>query len=336
MKKIITVNGAVPVSDCHMVLSHEHLFIDLTNQKAAGASVRPLLKSDREKLMHDPYCMADNLLIDDFCVAEKECAALLPSGCDTVVDCSTNEIGRNPQRLQELAKKTNMKIVMGCGCYTADTHSGKFISLSESEAAEQLVAEVTEGINGILPGVIGEIGTSKEILPSEKKALIAAAEAHKASNLAIQIHIYPWSTNGLQAMQILLERGVAPQKIVICHSDVQPQWDYIHELLKSGVYVELDNFGKEFTPEKGNFADGNFAKDSERAALAVKIIEKGFGSQLLLTNDICLKCMLAQFGGAGYGHIFNNIVPMIEKYGISREYLYNKILRENPLNMLAV
>ena len=336
MKKIITVTGAIPVSECRMILSHEHLFIDLTNQKSADASLRPLQKTDYAKMMTDPYCIQDNLLINDFQIAVNECMVLAESGCNTIVDCSTPEIGRNPEQLRNLAIETNLNIVMGCGYYTADTHPAGFAAKSTSEASEDLTSQVINGENGIFPGIIGEIGTSKEILPDEEKALIAAAAAHRASNLAIQVHIYPWSNNGLKAMDILSAHGVAPEKTVICHSDVEPQWDYIKALLKAGVYVELDNFGKEFTPDTNGFAAGHFIKDTERAKLAARIIDEGYGSQLLLTNDICLKCMLMQFGGQGYRHIFNNILPMIEKHGIDRDYLQNTVMRENPLNMLAV
>ncbi|MBO5668409.1 MAG: hypothetical protein J6S43_04715 [Lentisphaeria bacterium] len=336
MKKIITVTGEIPLSACRMVLSHEHLFIDLTNQKAAGALVRPLLKSDHDKLMCDPYCMQDNLLINNFRLAVNECRMLLESNCNTVVDCSTTEIGRDPEKLHRLALETGMNIVMGCGYYTQDTHPAYFARMSETEAAEKLISEVVNGINGIRPGVIGEIGTSAELLKDEKKALLAAAKAHQASGLAVQVHIYPWSTNGLPAAQILLDNGVRADKIVICHSDVEPQWDYIRTLLKLGVWVELDNFGKEFTPADGGFASGKFIKDAERAKLAAEIIDAGYGKQLLLTNDICLKCMLTDFGGKGYRHIFDTVVPLISGYGISENYLKTEILRENPLNMLAI
>lgn len=336
MKKIITVNGAVPVSECRMILPHEHLFIDLTNQKSANASELPLKKSDHEKMMIDPYCMRDNLLLNDFQTAADECMPLAKSGCNTVVDCSTPEIGRIPEQLRELALKTHLNIVMGCGHYTADTHSERFTAMSAEAASEELTSQVVNGENGIFPGIIGEIGTSKEILPNEEKALIAAAAAHRASNLAVMVHIFPWSQNGLKAADILASNGVSPSKTVICHSDVDPDWDYIKALLKAGVYVELDNFGKEFTPAENSFAAGIFIKDTERVKLAARIIDEGYGSQLLLANDICLKCMLTKFGGSGYGHIFNNILPMIEKCGIDRNYLQNTVMRENPLNMLAI
>ncbi|MBE6355956.1 MAG: hypothetical protein E7058_02440 [Lentisphaerae bacterium] len=335
-KKIITVTGEVDIGQCQKVLSHEHLFIDITNQAAPGASEKTISPADRQQLMRDPYSIRDNLLLNDPDEVVRECQTLQLYGCDTIVDCSTPQIGRDPEVLKKVSMQTGTKIVMGCGYYTADTHPAEFTAISAETAAAVLIDEIKNGINGIRPGVIGEIGTSKEIMPDEKKALRAAAIAHQDCGLAVQVHIFPWSTNGLEAMDILMAGGVAPEKIVICHSDVEPNWKYISQLLKCGVYVELDNFGKEFTPAPDGFAAGKFIPDIERAELAAKIIDAGFGSQLLITNDICLKCMLPSCGGEGYSHIFRNAVPMIADCGIDETYLKEVVLRQNPLTVLAV
>ncbi len=318
-----------------MVLSHEHLFIDLRHQAPADALERPLTAADRPALMCDPYMLRDNLVLDDFAAAAEECRMLAEKGCDTVVDCSTNEIGRDPAKLADLSRRTGTKIVMGCGNYTGDTHSGEFRAGDEGMLAEKLISEIDSGIGGVRPGIIGEIGTSREILPSERKALRIAGRAQKHSGLAVQVHIYPWSTNGLDALRELETLGVAPDRIVICHSDVTPDRRYIRELLTAGVYVQLDNFGKEFTPRAGGFAAGAFARDTERAELAAWIIDSGFGDQLLLTNDVCLKCMLKSRGGAGYCHIFADIVPMIAALGVPEEYIERHILHDNPVAMLC-
>ena len=142
-------------------------------------------------------------------------------------------------------------------------------------------------------------------------------------------------TAGIRETEDRIEAlGVAPDRIVICHSDVTPDRRYIRELLNAGVYVQLDNFGKEFTPRAGGFAAGAFAKDTERAELAARIIDSGFGDRLLLTNDVCLKCMLKSRGGAGYSHIFADIVPMIAALGVPEEYVRRHILHDNPVAML--
>ncbi len=333
---IHTVSGDIPTSACGMVLSHEHLFIDLTNQSAPGASERAVVPNDRPALMQDPYAMRDNLSVDNFDGAVKECAELKECGCDTVVDCTTAQIGRDAHRLLRLSRETGVNIVMGCGYYTADTLDDGFRAMAVDEAAEAILRDCTEGVcDGIRAGVIGEIGTSRDILPEERKALLAAAKAQTQCGLAVQVHIFPWSSNGLEATQLLTQNGVAPDRIVICHSDVEPNRDYILSLLKLGVYVELDNFGKEFTPAPGGFAAGRFIPDTERVDLAAWIIRSGFEKQLLLTNDICLKCLLRKNGGAGYRHIFTDIVPMMTANGIPEDVIKRRVLRDNPLRMLT-
>lgn len=338
MNSIMTVTGPADISSCGMVLSHEHLFIDLSNQAAPESLSRSITPEDRPKLMRDPYCLKDNLKIDQYESARRSCSELKQSGCDVIVDCTLKEIGRDPLLLRKLARETGVHLVMGCGWYTADTHPADTALLSAEQLAEQLIREIRHGADGtgIQPGVIGEIGTSRELAERERKTLTAAAIAQQETGLSIQVHVYPWCANGLEITDLLVRRGVPAHRIVICHSDVTPDWEYIRTLLEKGVYVQLDNFGKEFTPEPGGFAAGRFITDRERAELAVRIIREGFAEQLLLTNDICLKCMLPEYGGRGYTHIFRDIVPLLTSEGLDESWIRKVILRENPLRMLSV
>lgn len=338
MSVICTVTGNIDAGSIGgFVLAHEHLWIDLRNQAAPSAQARPVAADDRPHLMQDPYSLRDNLLLDDAAVAEVECRELLSAGCQLVVDCSTAQIGRAPHKLQALSERTGMHIVMGCGYYTGDTYDGvKVASTPPDVLAEEMIHECQAGIDGIRPGVLGEFGTSKEILPQERRALEAAAIAQLSTGLGIHVHIYPWCTNGLEAAHILLERGVPPKKVVICHSDVSPDLKYIHALLKMGVFVEFDNFGKEFTPAVGaSFAGGPFIPDSQRTALFAQLIQEGFASQLLMTNDICLKCMLKAFGGQGYTHVLANILPMLDKHIPATIEWKEQILHRNPIEFLV-
>ena len=339
MKTIQTVLGRVDADTCGMVLPHEHLFIDLANQAEAGASRAPITPADRPGLMCDPYTHYDNLRLDDEAAAEAELRDLLAAGVDTVVDCSPSAaIGRNPEGLRRLALATGANIVAGCGNYTGDTIPEEVRKLDAKSLAEVMIREIEFGIGdtGVRPGVIGEIGTSREILDEELTTLRAAAIAHRATGLTVEVHIYPWLPNGLEAAKILTEGGVDPRRIVICHSDVEPDRGYIAKLFELGVWVEFDNFGKEFTPSAGGFAAGRFIPDTERAALAAEIIREGHGGQLLLTNDICLKCLLSSRGGPGYTHVIRNMLPMIAARGVDMSYLRETVCRANPLAALAV
>ena len=86
--------------------------------------------------------------------------------------------------------------------------------------------------------------------------------------------------------------------------------DYIWEVLKQGAFIEFDNFGKEFTCEPGGFADGSFIKDTQRVKLAAGILKSSYASQLLITNDICLKCMLRSRGFCLYRYWGNLTLPI--------------------------
>lgn len=337
MKQIQTVTGPIPADLPSMVLSHEHLFIDLTNQANPTAQDRPIGKNDRNALMQDPYCFRDNLILNDMAAAEAELADLREKGFDLIVECSLLQIGCSPEKLKMLAAKTGVNIVMGCGYYTQDTHPAETEELTEDELAEKLYHEIQNGVGntGIRPGVIGEIGTSREILPRERKVLHAAALVQRKTGYAVQIHIYPWASNGLEAAKLMLQHGVPPEKIVICHSDVEPDTEYVKQLFKMGVFVEIDNFGKEFQPENASFAAGKFISDAERITLIADYIQAGYADQLLLTNDICLKCMLKQYGGQGYSHIPDNILPGLYAAGIDPDLVRTKIMHDNPVKMLA-
>ena len=45
--------------------------------------------------------------------------------------------------------------------------------------------------------------------------------------------------------------------------------------------------------------------------------------------------MLRQYGGRGYSHVFDDILPLIVEKGIPEEYLKYQIMHSNPLDMLA-
>ena len=59
-----------------------------------------------------------------------------------------------------------------------------------------------------------------------------------------------------------------------------------------------------------------------------KIIDKGYEKQILISNDICLKSMLSNYGGNGYSHILDTVCLMAKENGISEEK-YKSILSDN-------
>jgi phosphotriesterase-related protein len=346
MASVMTVRGPVSADSLGITLPHEHLFIDLRNQftefenpEKRRISHKKLHVGNLGVVRRNPYAIKDNLLLDDLEVTVAEVGTFAALGGKTIVDCTSIGIHRDPEKLYEVARRTGLNVIAGCGYYTHDTHPAEMDQWSAEKIADDIVSDLTVGIDGtgIKAGVIGEIGTSEPIHPNEKKSLLAATLAFRQMPVAIYVHIYPWGKAGLEAADLLVEQGVNPAKIVICHSDVELDLEYIRALLKRGVFVEFDNFAKEFTinPADRGFAGGVFVRDIDRVRAIKEILDWGYEEQILVTNDICLKCILHHYGGWGYDHVLRNVVPMMLDEGISRETI-DRILNDNPKQVLAL
>jgi phosphotriesterase-related protein len=137
------------------------------------------------------------------------------------------------------------------------------------------------------------------------------------------VHTDLWARKGFEVIEILTKHGAAVNKICINHIDVDIHMDYIRGLLNAGAYVEFDNFGKEFYADKRDRSvlRGLFARDIERVRAIKLLVDEGFLTQILISNDVCLKTCLHRYGGWGYDHVITNIVPMMEDEGITPEQI---------------
>ena len=108
-----------------------------------------------------------------------------------------------------------------------------------------------------------------------------------------------------------------------------------YKLLNKGVYIEFDNFGKEYhvRREVRNSGYGLFVSDIERVKLVKKLVDDGYIDQLLMSCDVCLKNILRTYGGYGYDHVLRNVLPMLEEEGLTKEQI-DKIVKINPIEFL--
>lgn len=339
-----TVTGIVDKKDLGIITPHEHIFIELTaffeEHEVEGVdnpATEPVAMDKLGILDRDPYALRDNLSMWDYVTQKKELLRFKNLGGRTVVDATMPGIGRNPERLKRISEETGLNVVMGTGYYVCSTHPEEMKNQTEREIADGMIKEIREGVGdtGIKAGIIGEIGISEVFNEEERRVLRAAATASLETSTSILVHINPWTTNGIEAAEILLNAGVAPNKIAISHVDVENNEEYIARLLKMGVYIEFDNFGKEYYVDREVRRDGYglFVHDTERVSLIKKLIDKGYKKQLLLSCDVCLKTCLRTYGGWGYDHVLRNIVPMLEDEGVLREDI-ELLLVSNPADFI--
>lgn len=343
--KVNSVCGPLSRQQLGVVTPHEHVLLDLTAfyQELPVPGIEDPANQKVEMwnlgiLSRDCYALKDNLRLDDEELQTRELDCFRKAGGSTVVDATLPGIGRDPEALKRIAEKTGLNIIMGTGFYVGQTHPAALADMSDRQVADLMVAELTQGAGGtgILAGYIGEIGISEIFDDKERKVLRAAALAQKDTGVAINVHINPWTTNGLEAADILLQASVMPDRICISHIDVENREDYVFSLLNKGVYVEFDNFGKEYyiRREVRNPGYGLFVRDTQRVSFLKQLIDAGYLRQLLVSCDLCLKNLLHTYGGWGYDHVLTNVVPMMEDEGITPEQIH-ALLVENPADWLT-
>ncbi|MBQ8374345.1 MAG: hypothetical protein IJX98_02080 [Clostridia bacterium] len=323
---IQTVLGEIPAEKLGVTLAHEHILIDLRPIVAEPTErkevfYQKLTMANRYLVYNDPYTLLDNALIDSEEIAIKEMKLFKAAGGVSVVDVTLDEIARDPLALQRISSASGVNLVMGCGHYTNASLPEAVHRASVNELAKGMIDDLTVGVRdtGVKAGVIGEIGTSAKITDTERKVLAAAGIAAAETGKAVQVHTALYEENGIEVIETLKRYGVSPQKIAIDHVDVKLREDYLYKLLDMGAYVEFDNFGKEFyiSARSGAILNERFAYDLERAQLIAKLVKRGYLKQILITNDICLKSMLCEYGGNGYGHILKTVKDMLLDQGLS-------------------
>ncbi|MCF5385743.1 phosphotriesterase-related protein, partial [Pseudomonas syringae] len=238
-------------------------------------------------------------------------------------------IGRDPQALQRISRLTGLNIIMGAGFYLEPSHPHYVHERSVEQLAEQIIHDVGGGEEKpeVIAGLIGEIGVSAAFTADEEKSLRAAARASAATGVPLSVHLPGWERLGHRVLDIVEAEGADLRHTVLCHmnpSHSDPA--YQHALAARGAFLEYDMIGMGYY-----FADehAQSPSDEENARAIVALIEHGFGSQVLLSQDVFLKTMLTRYGGHGYGYLLKHFVPRLRRHGVTGEQLEN-LLIDNP------
>ncbi len=298
----MTVNGPSDAGKLGITLMHEHLFVNV------------LREYRRDGLLNDPR------------LARREVEGFMKVGGETIVDVTTAELGQNPLGLRAIMKETGVNIIMGTGHYR-DPYLDKewFDSHSVDAIAELMVRDIEHGVGetNVRAGIIGEIGSDKwYVSAAEERSFRAAARAQARTGVTITTHAARWPV-GRQQLEILLQEGADPHRIIIGHCDSNPDLEYHQELARQGCFVEFDTIR------------GTTEYDTERVAdYVVSLIRAGFGRHVLLSHDVCLRSHLRIAGGCGYSYVMTDFIPYLHRLGLNEEEIHMLIV-DNPRRALA-
>jgi len=347
--KIQTVTGLIENNNLEITLPHEHLFIDIVSSYIDEPKNLKEKKLAREKIKlsnlwyarHHKNSCIDNLILSNENLALKEVLEFKKAGGSSIVDMTCNNIGRNPEGLLNIAKKTNLNIIMGTSFYLAKSYTPEMqMHLKKVEdIATEFIKDIKVGIGEkkIKAGVIGEIGMSWPIIKDEKKVLQAACIAQQETGMAINIHPAGNQDAPFEYIKIMEEVGVDLKYVAISHmTRTFPIYarKERRELAEKGCYLEYDMFGTDgYFPRQ--LSDYDVINDTFRINQIIELIEDGFLSQILISQDVCEKIMLRAYGGGGYSHILDTILPLMLNKGISKSQI-NTILIENPKHLYSI
>jgi phosphotriesterase-related protein len=340
-----TVRGPVPLDDLGMVLPHEHLLSDLR-----GVTFQEPPDERGRRLAREPISLAnlgwvrrhwtsslDNLHQLDEGLPIIELRAFAETGGGTLVDCTVPGFGRDPLALRRISEATGIHVVMGAGSYVEPTHPPAIRELDAAGLRDRVVAEWRDGVDGtgIRPGLIGETGCSWPLHPRERLALEAMAEAQRVTGLPMMVHPGRDPRAVAEIVAVLVAAGMDLSRLILAHLDrgITPH-DELVELVRAGIYVELDCFGLESSlfPPNARMAT---LSDAQRLDIVRRLIDAGAGDHVLLAHDVCQKHRLAAYGGHGFGHLTGEILPWMHQRGFT-ETETTMLFVTNPAAALAV
>jgi phosphotriesterase-related protein len=347
---VMTVLGERDAEQLGIIAPHEHVLLDVWSRMKTAGGGPVFLEVGRKKLFEgkvemrllgdlrlDVGAVKENFILDDVDLAVEELVEFKKYGGNALVDVTAESMGRDVVELQKISRLTGLDIITSTGFYIAPSHPERVAKESEERLARYMIDEVRHGIGdtGVRAGVIGEIGTSRGVLPEEKKVLHAAALAQRETGVPLYVHTWPFGTDGNAALDELERAGCDLTRVVVSHVDGQLNLDYCRSLLDRGTWIEFEHFGKEY---REVWDDDIFIipNDIDRLKEIRQLIrsETRYVRRILVSTDRCLKTEMVRYGGQGYAHILKTIVPYMRRLGFAEEEI-DTLIRKNPQAMLT-
>lgn len=303
-----TVLGDVEAGSLGATNYHEHLF-----------QVSPLLPGDE---------------LDDESRSQVEAASLRASGFDAMVDATPTGLGRDPAALARISRATGLTVVAATGAHRAEHHgSGHWLlDASEDTLAARFTADVQVGIpesdgpepgerTGVRAGVV-KAGTGYwTISPYARRVLAAVAATHRATGVAVMVHLEHGSAT-FEVLALLADLGVPASAVCLAHVDRNPDPGLHAELAAAGAYLGYDGWARTQRWPDSVLLDCLLAAAGQGAA-----------SRILLGGDVARATRYRAYGGMpGLAYLGERVVPRLER--VAPE-LAERVLRRNPASWLS-
>jgi phosphotriesterase-related protein len=318
--QVQTVRGAIPTDGLGVTLMHEHVFV-----------LSP------EIIANYPDGWGDETARED--AAVQKLNALKEIGVDTIVDPTVIGLGRYLPRIQRVAARTDLQIVVATGVYTYNDvpmyfhFSGPGTALDGPEPmVEMFVRDITEGIagTGVKAAILKCATDEPGLTPGVERVLWAIAQAHRATGVPITTHTHARTRRGLEQQRIFAMEGVDLSRVIIGHSGDTTDLDYLEELIAAGSYLGMDRFGVD-----------NILSFEDRVETVARMCERGHATRMVLAHDA--SCYIDWLPEAvlpvvlpnwHYLHIHADVLPALRARGVTEEQITTMLI-DNPRRIFA-
>jgi phosphotriesterase-related protein len=399
--QVQTVLGPVAPESLGFTLMHEHLFVDFFPQfvwprqpadmppalfrkmQETGWTI-PTTPAEREFFARHDLTLAmvndmrrgwrsrSNLQIDREPEVAAEVMAYKRAGGETIVDVTPIGLGRNGPRLQNFARRHDLRIVMGTGWYRWPFHPSGVHDLSVDALTERMVLDVLEGdaTRHVKAGIIGEIPLDSRSMRFRDEGIgaisndviadrIGAAERRLgALPVADRDRIPLGEVYDEQEIKVLRAAARASRitgAALTLHAR-EPWLGYLTLLQEEGVppsrtiighahahFIERDLLLRALRAGVVLEADYMLQQYATKAPLGplndildgvVWAIRNGYRDQVLLSLDLCNKLGQQRYGGGGYTTLQDYVFPYLRRTGVTEDDIRH-VMIENPQRLLA-
>ncbi|WP_432841478.1 phosphotriesterase family protein [Dactylosporangium sp. CA-092794] len=300
---INTVTGVIQPGDLGFTMPHEHIIVAWDGTFLDSTLAIDWVELEREAI--------------------EKCKLAVASGIRTIVDMTTIEMGRDVSLLQRVSEASGLQIIAISGLF-ADAYGVPhyFRQLTEAQITDIYVRELTKGVGrtGVRTGAIKIATGQKELTDLERLIIRAGAKAHLETGAPILTHT-GYGSLGDRQVDLLVDEGVDPARVVVGHSDVSANLRYHARILRKGATVGFDRIGLH-----------TFMPDDIRAQCIAALIRMGFASRLTMSLD----CHLRWCGRPNelviedrdFTWLARNFFPLLRTAGVSDEDI-NMIMTDN-------
>ena len=339
-----TVLGPIEPDNLGVTITHEHLVVDLgcysiePHEASLKADViAPVRLDTLNRVRRNFRYNLDNRRLWDVDACIEEVNLYKYAGGNSIVDASSVGLGRDPLALARISRATGLNIIMGASYYVPFSHPPDMDQKTEDDIASEIIRDVNVGVGEteIGAGVIGEVGVWWPHSDNVMKVLRASAAAQNETGASILIHPGYNDDSHHEIMDILMAADADPKRVIIGHLDhTLNDYGSLKALADRGCFMEYDNFGSEAT-SGANLGGQDNVSDVERLNRIEFLINSGHLDKILLSHDVCTKHKYYSYGGTGYAHLLDNIVPRMKMRGFTREQI-DTMLVDNPRRALTI